>query len=125
MAKKGIRPLSAFSHTQPLTSRDVYVAAGRRKQRGTSERPPNPALPDGSGTAIRHCQLVAESASRRPLNVGHLNSQIVPENRAESDSSHVFPEYSQLVPDRTQGVRALSSNATRRSYVPISYIMSS
>ncbi|QZH69410.1 bifunctional 5,10-methylenetetrahydrofolate dehydrogenase/5,10-methenyltetrahydrofolate cyclohydrolase [Mycolicibacterium farcinogenes] len=32
---------------------------------------------------------------------GQLNSQMVPENGVESDSSHVFPDYCQQVPDRT------------------------
>lgn len=78
------------------------------------------------GPDIRHSQAVADGPrtispvvsdhrgfSRRPRHpsgrgepetsntLQQRHSQIVPENGAESDSSHVFPDYCQLVPDRT------------------------
>lgn len=62
----------------------------------------NPALSGSRGIGATqtgpHRRLVGKTSSSQ----GQFDSQMVPENRAESDSSHVFPEYSQLVPDRTR-----------------------
>jgi hypothetical protein len=88
-------------------------------------------------TAVRHSQLVVESetdshrcdagwrlAARLSCRVHHC--QLVVENRAFPDSSHVFVDYSHLFVDRTKigQVRALSSDATRSGFMPISDIMS-
>lgn len=73
-----------------------------------------PALSDDRGQhngPVRHSQEVVEKrrlevdiavsrAGRETESCADVHSQMVVENRAESDSSHVFPDYSQQIADR-------------------------
>jgi hypothetical protein len=65
-------------------------------------------------TAVRHSQVVVESETdshrcdagwglAARLSCGFINCQLVVENRADPDSSHVFVDYSHLFVDRTIG----------------------
>lgn len=64
-------------------------------------RNPNPALSGSRGTGATQNRIARSSVGKASSDQAQLDSQMVPENRAESDSSHVFPDYSQQVPDRT------------------------
>lgn len=54
--------------------------------------------------------LAASVAGRGAGSCADAHSQMVVENRAKSDSSHVFPDYSQLVPDRTVALQTTAAN---------------
>ena len=52
--------------------------------------------------------IAVSRAGRETGSSADVHSQEVVENRAEADSSHVFPDYSQQIADRTQESRARS-----------------
>lgn len=69
--------------------------------RGRSETP-SPTLSNHRGFSQQARRPRSHHRSKTRITLQQQHSQIVPENGAESDCSHVFPDYSQLVPDRTE-----------------------
>ncbi|MGV0735745.1 hypothetical protein ABQF35_03695 [Mycobacterium syngnathidarum] len=106
-------PSGTSNHTTQLRHGDDYV---RHRGPRTCCGDTYPVLSDSPGRSETLSPTLSDHrgfsrSSRRPSDRRDLetpntlqqqNSQMVPENRAESDHSHVFPDYSQLVPDRTR-----------------------